>query len=1020
MKNAILAYFLPHAFLPQGHCYRWEPHLIWLHVSADAFITIAYYIVVVAIIYFLQGRKDLSPQTSKLILGNLCIFATCGTRHLVEVISVWLPVYWFSGILKVLSAGLSLYVFIFLLVPLIPLAFEIANYANLKATNLALMQKIKERRTIEAQLREVQERFNIAIKGSRDGIWDWNILTNEVYYSPRFKAILGYEDHELENQFSTFESRLHPEDRDRTLQALTEHIKNRVSYDVDYRLRTKIGNYLWISARGEALRNEAGEAIRMAGSMRDITKSKDAEIALKASQARLSGILDIAQDAIISVDDQQKIQLFNRGAEGIFGYQAHEVLGQSLDILLPESVRATHRSHVDSFAKSGITSRPMGKRPEVFARHRDGTKFPAEASISQLNLPEGRIFTVILRDITERRWIESQLRSLTEELEARVKQRTNELSAIIDNLGDGLLVTDSTGAITRYNPALLSMFPLDNIGLKGKKFGEVLSSQMAELLAQHQVNPNQVVTAEVELAQERIGHALVTGIMQKKNAASKTEYMGSVVLIRDITAEKEIDRMKTDFISTVSHELRTPLTSVLGFAKLIQKKWERVILPEINVEKKRTQKAVHQVGNNLNIIVSEGERLTSLISDILDIAKIEAGKLEWQMENIAIATIIEQAIAATSVLFQTKKIELIRDIPTDLPEVIGDRDRLIQVVINLLSNAIKFTDTGSITCRAQRFGNELVVSIIDTGIGLAPEDKAKVFEKFKQVGDTLTDKPKGTGLGLPICQQIIKHHGGQIWVESELNQGSNFSFTLPVSSDVLKELEKTAYNSLVKQLKDNLARTVTWENKSGKNILVVDDDAHIRSLLRQELEAQSYSVREAKDGMEALSQVKSQPPDLIILDVMMPSLSGFDVAAILRNDPETMDIPMIILSIIEDRQRGYRLGIDRYLTKPINTKSLLQEIKVLLSQKNSHKKVLVVDQDLSALKNITDILLTHGYVATEANNGSEGIEKALAIKPDMIIVDEALSQEHNFVQTLRFDNELENVFVILVEKAKVK
>ncbi len=182
---------------------------------------------------------------------------------------------------------------------------------------------------------------------------------------------------------------------------------------------------------------------------------------------------------------------------------------------------------------------------------------------------------------------------------------------------------------------------------------------------------------------------------------------------------------------------------------------------------------MQQVEDNLKVVVSEGERLTKLIDDVLDLAKIEAGKLEWHMEPTSVAEIIDRATAATASLFEQKGLRLVTDVAPDLPVVTGDRDRLIQVVINLISNAVKFTDAGSVTCRAARRGGEIVVSVVDTGMGIAPADQPKVFERFKQVGDTLTDKPKGTGLGLPICREIVEHHGGRVWVESELGQGQH-------------------------------------------------------------------------------------------------------------------------------------------------------------------------------------------------------------------------------------------------------
>lgn len=251
---------------------------------------------------------------------------------------------------------------------------------------------------------------------------------------------------------------------------------------------------------------------------------------------------------------------------------------------------------------------------------------------------------------------------------------------------------------------------------------------------------------------------------------------------------KELDKMKTDFVSTVSHEFRTPLTSILGFTKIIRGKLETVIFPQITSDDKKTKNTVNQIKENMNIILSETERLTALINDVLDLAKIESGKVEWKMAHLKVSSIIKQAFAVTNSLFEQKGLQLLEDIEEGLPEITGDNDRLLQVLINLLSNAAKFTEKGSIICRAKKTGNEITFNIIDTGIGIDVSDQKKILEKFKQAGDTLTGKPKGTGLGLPICREIIENHGGRIWVDSEPGKGSSFSFTIPISLTVGQEI----------------------------------------------------------------------------------------------------------------------------------------------------------------------------------------------------------------------------------------
>jgi signal transduction histidine kinase/CheY-like chemotaxis protein/nitrate/nitrite-specific signal transduction histidine kinase len=480
-------------------------------------------------------------------------------------------------------------------------------------------------------------------------------------------------------------------------------------------------------------------------------------------------------------------------------------------------------------------------------------------------------------------------------------------------------------------------------------------------------------------------------------------------------AAEKANEAKSAFLSTVSHELRTPLTSVLGFAKIIRKRLDEKIFPIVDKKDPKTEKTISQISENLHVVISEGERLTHLINDVLDLAKIEAGKMEWNQENVSMSEVAERAIAATSSLFDQKALKLIKKIDVDLPEITGDRDKLIQVIINLISNSVKFTDKGSVTCSVFREKDEIRVNISDTGIGIAPEDFAAVFEQFKQVGgDTLTDKPKGTGLGLPICKEIVEHHGGRIWLESEVGKGSTFSFALPITKSTAIATRPMHLNDLVKQLKEQVAQSQINILGKASHILIVDDDDSIRSLLNQELGDAGYTITEARNGKEALNAVRNQRPDLIILDIMMPEMNGFDVAAVLKNDPQTMDIPIIVLSVVQDKTRGFRIGVDRYLTKPIDTGLLFTEVGNLLEQGKSKKKVMVVDQDSETVSTLSEVLKTKGYSVMEANE-KELVEKAIANQPDIIIINSLLSGKQDIVQSLRFEKGLENVLFLVYQ-----
>jgi len=289
-----------------------------------------------------------------------------------------------------------------------------------------------------------------------------------------------------------------------------------------------------------------------------------------------------------------------------------------------------------------------------------------------------------------------------------------------------------------------------------------------------------------------------------------------------------------------------------------------------------------------------------------------------------------------------------------------------------------------------------------------------VFERFKQVGDTLTDKPKGTGLGLPICREIVEHHGGRIWVESEPGKGSTFSFALPLAGAAADAGGPVELAALIRQLRDHVVVSTPRTADRKPRILVVDDEANIRDLLTQEFTDAGYRVTVAVNGRDAIAAVRRERPDLIVLDVMMPEMNGFDVAAVLKNDPATLDIPIVILSIVQDRDRGFRLGVDRYLTKPIDTDLLFREVGTLIEQKKSRKHVLVVDEDATTVKTLTEVLKTRGYSVSEARE-TELVERAKALQPDIIMLNSVSSTKPDMVQMLRFEKGLENVLFLVYQ-----
>ncbi|MDD5191036.1 MAG: response regulator, partial [Dehalococcoidales bacterium] len=429
---------------------------------------------------------------------------------------------------------------------------------------------------------------------------------------------------------------------------------------------------------------------------------------------------------------------------------------------------------------------------------------------------------------------------------------------------------------------------------------------------------------------------------------------------------KELDKLKDGFLSTVSHELRTPLTSIKSFAEILL----------AYEEDRATQKEF------LGIINEESGRLTRLINDFLDLSKIQAGRMQWTTAEISIPLVIDTAMNASQALINQTNLKMNLEIEPGLPNVWGDKDRMVQVMTNLLGNAIKFTTAGGnvrIQARllkadsASSQSESVVVSVADSGIGIAPEHHQTIFEKFSQVGDTLKDRPRGTGLGLPISKEIIEHYGGKIWVESALGKGSVFYFTLPVANKVMPG------NPPVKE--PETPKTVP----AAPVILVVDDEANIRKSIAHELTKRGYQAIEAGNGKEAIDLARKYLPRLITLDVMMPDIDGFDVTAILKNDPVTKDIPILIVSVVEDKAKAYRLGVNDYITKPFDIDGLLEKISVFLH--SSPKNILIVDDDKSLVKSLEFELKKRGYTTRASYNGKTALQEIAIARPNLIMLD---------------------------------
>ena len=556
------------------------------------------------------------------------------------------------------------------------------------------------------------------------------------------------------------------------------------------------------------------------------------------------------------------------------------------------------------------------------------------------------------------------------QLEAKVAERTTELEsasaylkAVIQNLPQGLATLDENGRLLERNEAFLEQF--DDHGDMTQLAD--LPSELQQLVeAIGDTNTPSDHSVFVPLSGERVGKAMATPITLTGQGTDDTN--GAVVLVDDVTAERQVDRMKTDFISTVSHELRTPLTSVLGFARIIQKRLDDKIFPYVDTDGKGTERAIRQVGDNLNVILEEGGRLTNLINDVLDISKMEARQVDWNFQPTSLRAIVDTAVTATASLFEGGPVAVRNLVDEELPAVHADYERLVQVAINLLSNAQKFTEEGEVTVdgAVDSESGSVVLTVSDTGIGVAHADLPLLFERFRQVGDSLTDRPTGTGLGLPICREIVQAHGGTIEAESELGSGTTFIVRLPLAKTGAAAQEIIPFEPTTSGLATTgttaESRSRTKDDGSDRpHVLIVDDDDGIRSLLRDLFESEGYRTSEAPSGEVAVRLATTERPDLITLDVLMPGMSGIDTALALRTSVTTATTPLVFVSVL-DRLPEIALGVDGHLTKPIDTDRLLELAAELVERdRSTDDTVVVIDASPDVLAAVVDGLERFGY-----------------------------------------------------------
>jgi signal transduction histidine kinase/DNA-binding response OmpR family regulator len=489
------------------------------------------------------------------------------------------------------------------------------------------------------------------------------------------------------------------------------------------------------------------------------------------------------------------------------------------------------------------------------------------------------------------------------------------------------------------------------------------------------------------------------GEEMEKEVSARTADL--VALNAEVTASKEraeyASRAKSEFLANMSHELRTPLNAIIGYSELLEEEMQdgsnAVAIPD------------------LKKINAAGQHLLRLINDVLDLSKIEAGKTQLYLENFEIRSMIEEVLNTIHPLLKENQNKMSVHCSGDLGSMYGDVVKVRQILFNLLTNACKFTENGNIWLEAARrkrsADDDILFWVRDTGIGMTPDQISRLFRPFSQADPSTARKYGGTGLGLAISYRFCRMMGGDITVESKPGEGSAFALRLPASA-IAQDLEE------VLPPQANTSTEICHINRD-KTILVIDDDIFARDLMMRFLTRQGFGVVASGRGREVLSLARQWKPIAITLDVLMGEFSGWDILAELKADPELAGIPVIMISIVDDKDRGIALGADDYLTKPVNPDRLagiLDRFRI----DGAPGTVLIIEDDEPSRQLLRRILNRDGWSTIEAENAREGLEKIAFQPPSLILLDLMMPEMNGFefITRLRMEDRFRSIPIVVL------
>ncbi len=765
------------------------------------------------------------------------------------------------------------------------------------------------------------ERLALATESAGLGIWDYDIESGRLDWDAGMFRLFGVDPADFGHRFEDWVRSLSEDSREASIARFESSLSSSgSSFEADMEIqRADNGALRTLQGQARVIRDDSGAAVRVVGINRDISEQKENERRLASEEAKFRGLFELSPIGIAMNDYATGEFLeFNQAVYEPAGYSREEFQALSYWDVTPKKYMADEQAMLESMERCGR----YGPFQKEYMR-KDGSRYPVLLHGFKTTTAQGReVIWSIIQDISDQQAAEQALRATKERFEG-IFEQTGSGVAVYRPVEDG-----SDFEFIDYNPAAARMDQTRREAVVGRRLTECFpAAEEIGLVSALQSAARTGETVELPLSQYDDGRLAGS----RENRIFRLSSGEVVAVYEDLTEMKqaqqaseaarrlaeEANQAKSEFLANMSHEIRTPMNAVIGRGELLLK-----------------TRLDEQQRDYLGKIQNSSEMLLRILNDILDFSKIEAGALQLEASTFDLQEVIEQAVVMFTETARARQMEFLYDIKTDLPvSLVGDSLRLNQVLSNLLSNAFKFTDDGGrvelgVECMAPaRTGHaRLRFQVRDTGIGISEEQQARLFRPFSQADSSTTRRYGGTGLGLVIARRLVEAMGGELDLSSQPGKGSLFSLTLELPLG--REAKETAQRRTETSARDRALSKSQPPNLAGCTVLLVEDNKINRQVAQLHLRPTGAQVRVAENGAEAVEAVRDQAPDLILMDLQMPVMDGFEATRVLRDEGYTGPIIAVTAAVMaEDQKRSRAAGMDAHLGKPIDTRQLFAALQ---------------------------------------------------------------------------------------------